>query len=162
MLKNIAFFGRNKIVKSLQTALNGDNRKFNLYFDKGEINIVDLENKRFLYPKGAFVSVAQNIAMTPLNNDKWKIYANNLRLSKLQKNSAGGYGVANLSITAEAINKIVDIAGGNSPLGMQSRTCDSGNFVFRIAFRHAVIARANRRFAQSVCAKHRPTLANPQ
>ena len=119
MLKNIAFFGRNKIVKSLQTALNGGNRKFNLYFDRNEINIIDLRNRRFLYPKGAFVSVAQNIAQTPLNNDKWKIYANNLRLSKLQKNSAGGYGVANLNITAEAINKIVDIMS-NSPLELHS------------------------------------------
>ena len=116
MLKNLAFFGRNKIAKSLQTALNGGNRKFNLYFDRNEINIIDLANKRFLYPKGAFVSVAQNIAQTPLNNDKWKIYANNLRLAKLQKNSVGGYGVANLNITAEAINQIVDIAK-NSSLG---------------------------------------------
>ncbi len=132
MLKNLAFFGRNKIAKSLQTALNGGNRKFNLYFDRNEINIIDLANKRFLYPKGAFVSVAQNIAQTPLNNDKWKIYANNLRLAKLQKNSAGGYGVANLNITAEAINSIVDIVKNssldsrNSPLELHS--ADSANF----------------------------------
>lgn len=116
MLKNIAFFSNNKIVKSLQIALNGANRKYNLYFSNDEINIIDLQNRRFLYPKGAFVSVAQNIAQTPLNNDKWRIYANNLRLKKLQKNSDGNYGVANLKATAEAINRIVDIASGNSSL----------------------------------------------
>ncbi|MGX2982345.1 motility associated factor glycosyltransferase family protein [Helicobacter sp. 23-1045] len=110
MLKNIAFFERNKIAKSLQNALNGANRKYQLYFTQDEINIVDLQNRRFLYPKGAFVSVAQNIAQTPLNNDKWRIYANNLRLKKLQKNSDGNYGVANLKATAEAINKMVGIA----------------------------------------------------
>ena len=120
MLKNIAFFSNNKIAKSLQTALNGANRKYNLYFSKDEINIIDLQNRRFLYPKGAFVSVAQNIAQTPLNNDKWRIYANNLRLKKLQKNSDGNYGVANLKATAEAINRIVDIASGNSSLNKHS------------------------------------------
>ncbi len=121
MLKNIAFFSNNKIAKSLQIALNGANRKYNLYFSKDEINIIDLQNRRFLYPKGAFVSVAQNIAQTPLNNDKWRIYANNLRLKKLQKNSDGNYGVANLKATAEAINRIVDIAKkSNLSLGMQS------------------------------------------
>lgn len=116
MLKNIAFFSNNKIAKSLQNALNGANRKYNLYFSNDEINIIDLQNRRFLYPKGAFVSVAQNIAQTPLNNDKWRIYANNLHLKKLQKNSDGNYGVANLKATAEAINRIVDIASGNSSL----------------------------------------------
>lgn len=120
MLKNIAFFSNNKIEKSLQTALNGANHKYNLYFSSNEINIIDLQNRRFLYPKGAFVSVAQNIAQTPLNNDKWRIYANNLRLTKLQKNSDGNYGVANLKATAEAINRIVDIASGNSSLNKHS------------------------------------------
>ena len=120
MLKNIAFFSNNKIAKSLQIALNGANRKYNLYFSKDEINIIDLQNRRFLYPKGAFVSVAQNIAQTPLNNDKWRIYANNLRLKKLQKNSDGNYGVANLKATAEAINRIVDITSGNSSLNKHS------------------------------------------
>ena len=120
MLKNIAFFSNNKIAKSLQIALNGANRKYNLYFSKDEINIIDLQNRHFLYPKGAFVSVAQNIAQTPLNNDKWRIYANNLRLKKLQKNSDGNYGVANLKATAEAINRIVDIASGNSSLNKHS------------------------------------------
>ena len=120
MLKNISFFSNNKIAKSLQNALNGANRKYNLYFSKDEINIIDLQNRRFLYPKGAFVSVAQNIAQTPLNNDKWHIYANNLRLKKLQKNSDGNYGVANLKATAEAINRIVDIASGNSSLNKHS------------------------------------------
>ena len=119
MLKNLAFFERNKIAKSLQNALNGANRKYNLYFSQDEINIVDLQTRRFLYPKGAFISVAQNIAQTPLNNDKWRIYANNLRLKKLQKNSDGNYGVANLKATAEAINKMVDIVG-NSSLGSHS------------------------------------------
>ena len=108
MLKNLAFFGRNKIAKSLQTALNGGNRKFNLYFDRNEINIIDLANKRFLYPKGAFVSVAQNIAQTPLNNNKWKIYANNLRLAKIENRAE--------SATIRAMNEIVDIAK-NSSLG---------------------------------------------
>ncbi|MGX3010466.1 motility associated factor glycosyltransferase family protein [Helicobacter sp. 23-1044] len=110
MLKNIAFFSNNKIAKSLQNAVSGQNRKYQLYFTQDEINIVDLQNRRFLYPKGAFVSVAQNIAQTPLNNDKWRIYANNLGLKKLQKNSDGNYGVTNLKATAEAINKMVDIA----------------------------------------------------
>ena len=118
-LKNLAFFERNKIAKSLQTALNGANRKYNLYFSKDEINIVDLQTRRFLYPKGAFVSVAQNIAQTPLNNDKWRIYANNLRLKKLQKNSNGNYGVANLKATAEAINKMVDIVANSKDLSLR-------------------------------------------
>ena len=118
MLKNLAFFERNKIAKSLQTALNGANQKYNLYFSKDEINIVNLQTRRFLYPKGAFVSVAQNIAQTPLNNDKWRIYANNLRLTKLQKNSDGNYGVANLKATAEAINKMVDIVANSNDLSL--------------------------------------------
>ena len=125
MLKNIAFFSNNKIAKSLQTALNGANRKYNLYFSKDEINIIDLQNRRFLYPKGAFVSVAQNIAQTPLNNDKWRIYANNLRLTKLQKNSDGNYGVANLKATAEAINRIVDIADNSNDLSLLGKSQDS-------------------------------------
>ena len=129
MLKNLAFFSKNKIAKSLQNALNGANRKYNLYFSKDEINIVDLQTRRFLYPKGAFVSVAQNIAQTPLNNDKWRIYANNLRLTKLQKNSNGSYGVANLKATAEAINKIVDIAKmSNSSLAQSSREFEKFSF----------------------------------
>ena len=125
MLKNIAFFERNKIAKSLENALNGANRKYNLYFSKDEINIIDLQNRRFLYPKGAFVSVAQNIAQTPLNNDKWRIYANNLRLKKLQKNSNGNYGVANLNITAEAINAMVDIADNSNNPSLRGESIDS-------------------------------------
>ena len=125
MLKNLAFFERNKIAKSLQNALSGQNRKYQLYFTQDEINIVDLQTRRFLYPKGAFVSVAQNIAKTPLNNDKWRIYANNLRLKKLQKNSNGNYGVANLNITAEAINRIVDIVDNSNNPSLRGESQDS-------------------------------------
>lgn len=100
MQKNIAFFGANKIAKTLQLTLNGQNRKFALYFNRSEINIINLQTKTFLYPKNSFLAISQNIAQTPLNNDKWSIYANHLKLTKIHKDSP-------LNATETAINSIV-------------------------------------------------------
>lgn len=102
MLKNIAFFNQNKIAESLKIASKGQNRKFALFFNQSEINIIDLKQRRFLYPQNAFLQIAQNIASNPLNNDKWSIYANNLTLSKLSEKPP-------LNATRNAINKIIDL-----------------------------------------------------
>ncbi len=102
MLKNIAFFSKNKIAESLKIASQGQNRKFALFFNQSEINIIDLEQRRFLYPQNAFLQITQNIASNPLNNDKWSIYANNLTLSKLSEKPP-------LNATRNAINKIIDL-----------------------------------------------------
>lgn len=100
MQKNLAFFSKHKIAESLHLALSGGNRKFGLFFNQSEINIIDLQSKTFLYPKNSFLQITQNIATNPLNNDKWSIYANHLKLVKLDENR--------LKITAKAINSIVD------------------------------------------------------
>lgn len=100
MLKNIAFFHSNSISKALQSTLEGKNTKYQLYFSSDDINIIDLENKTFLYPKNAFLSSQVNLSITPLNNPLYKIYSNNLSLNKIESKNT----------TQNGINKIIDIA----------------------------------------------------
>lgn len=103
MLENIAFFEsyNKRIAQSLKNTLNGGNKRYNLLFNKNDINIIDIENKKFLYPKNSFINFALQIATNPLNSDIWKVYANNLKLAKIQ--------TKNLHITSNAINEMVDL-----------------------------------------------------
>lgn len=107
MLDNITFFeAHNKnIANALKDTLEGKNQQYQLLFNKDEINIIDLENKKFLYPKDSFIDISYSIASNPLNNKIWKIYANNLTLAKIE--------TKNLQITSNAINKMVDFTYDN-------------------------------------------------
>lgn len=102
MLENIAFFSiqNKKIVNALKLALEGKNQRYKLLFSPQDINIIDLVNKKYLYPKNTFLSISYNLALNPLNNDKWSIYANNLKLAKIEGDR--------LKITTNAINQMVD------------------------------------------------------
>ncbi|WP_146744959.1 6-hydroxymethylpterin diphosphokinase MptE-like protein [Helicobacter sp. 16-1353] len=107
MLDNLAFFEvHNKhIAKALKDTLEGKNKQYQLLFNKDEINIIDLVNNKYLYPKDSFINIAYSIALNPLNNKIWKVYANNLSLAKID--------TKNLYITSNAINEMVDFTYDN-------------------------------------------------
>lgn len=107
MLENIAFFEtHNKnIAKALKNTLKGENKKYSLLFNKNEINIIDIQNNKFIYPKNSFINFSKNIAQNPLSNNIWKIHGNNITLSKID--------TKNLKITSKTINEMVDFAYKN-------------------------------------------------
>ncbi len=107
MLDNLEFFRvyNKKIANAINDTIQGKNKKYQLFFDSSDINIIDLRNNVFLYPKNSILDIAQNIASNPLNNPSWKVYLNNAKLVKVD--------VKNLTITAKYINRMVDYAYSN-------------------------------------------------
>lgn len=102
MLDNLAFFRvhNKKIADSIANMIEGKNKKYRLLFSKDDINIIDLQNKIFLYPKDSILDISSNLALNPLNNSQWRVYSNDIKLAKIE--------IKNLKITAESINKMVD------------------------------------------------------
>lgn len=102
MLDNIAFFEiHNKaIAKALKDTLQGKNCSYQLFFDISDINIINLQTNKFIYPKDSFINLSLEIAQNPLNNAMWSIQNNDFHLAKIE--------VKNLYITAESINQMVD------------------------------------------------------
>lgn len=104
MLDNLAFFRvyNKKIADSIANTIEGKNQKYKLFFNKDDINIIDLQSRTFLYPKDSIIDISSNLASNPLNNNLWKVYSNDIKLAKID--------IKNLKITAESINKMVDFA----------------------------------------------------
>lgn len=104
MLDNLAFFRvhNKKIANAINNTIEGKNTKYQLLFSDDDINIIDLKNKVFLYPKNSMLNISSNIASNPLNNQLWKVYSNDVKLAKVD--------IKNLTITANYINKMVDFA----------------------------------------------------
>ena len=83
--------------------LEGKASRFKLIFNKSDINILDIESSRALFPKNRFIDTHINIASSPLHNPSWRIYNNNISISKVPSKD--------FPLSTNAINKIIDLVG---------------------------------------------------
>ena len=105
ILKNINFFRIHdlKISNALQNMLEGKASRFKLIFNKSDINILDIKQNIALFPKNRFIDTHINIASSPLHNPSWRIYNNNISISKVFSKD--------FPLSSNAINKIIDLVG---------------------------------------------------
>lgn len=124
---NLAFFS--SIHPKLYEQLLLPPQKYNLFFDQDGINLIDLTHQTLLYPKEeqahTFLSTHLNLALSPLENSKWKLFHNHLYLQKLNPDT--------FPITAQAINGFIDsleklggIASFHLPSSFLPSTCIFG------------------------------------
>lgn len=101
--KNLEFFStqNHKLYKELITPA----KTYNLFFDDRGINIINLEEKSFVYPyiegKSSMLDVHLSLAISPLNNPKWSVQNNALFLRKMD--------IDTFPITGESCNKMIEI-----------------------------------------------------
>lgn len=101
--KNLEFFSSTN--KKLYDELIKAPKTYNLFFDERGINIINLEEKSFVYPyvegKSCMLDVHLDLANSPLSNPKWTIKNNSLFLRKMD--------VDTFPITGEACNEMIEI-----------------------------------------------------
>lgn len=125
--QNLTFFS--SINTRLYEELLKAPQKYNLFFDSNGINLINLEDRSFVYPKidqtHTLMQTHLDLSQTPLNNPKWTLSHNNLHLQTMDENI--------FPITAQAINrfiKILDELGGvaqfHLPSNFLPNTCIYG------------------------------------
>lgn len=102
LAKNLSFFSTQN--QKLYQALLTPPKTYNLFFDERGLNIINLEEKSFVYPyiegKSCMLSVHLDLADSPLNNPKWSVQNNSLYLRKME--------IDTFPITGEACNSMID------------------------------------------------------
>lgn len=78
-------------------------QNYNLLIDQNGINLINLKNKTFVYPKEnhrhMMIDTHLDLARSPLQNPKWKLKHNDLYLQKMDENQ--------FPITAQAVNAFI-------------------------------------------------------
>lgn len=109
--KNLEFFSSTN--KKLYDELIKAPKTYNLFFDERGINIINLEEKSFVYPyvegKSCMLEVHLDLAHSPLNNPKWKLHHNTLFLRKMDTDI--------FPITGSACNAMIEVLDSMGGVG---------------------------------------------
>lgn len=111
LAKNLSFFSTQN--QKLHSKLCQPPQTYNLFFDEGGLNIINLEEKSFVYPyiegKSCMLSVHLDLANSPLQNPKWKLQNNSLYLRKME--------IDTFPITGEACNTMIEVLDSMGGVG---------------------------------------------
>ena len=102
-VQNMEYF--HKTSPELFDALKNEPIEYNLIINAQGINIANLTNGELVYPlennQSQMVAINEELSVSPLKNDKWKIHSNGIFLDKMD--------TTKFPITGEACNSFIDL-----------------------------------------------------